>query len=261
METKKALDGIKILVACSAKKMSVLANGLQELGACVLPFPVIEIKGVEDRNALDRALAHIERYDWIIFTSMHGVIHFFQGHNKIEIPGTPKFCTVGPATANVLRKYGFEPDLVPDRFVAEGIIEALERYSGGLQNLAGCRILLPRAKAARDVLPKVLESKGAHVDILVCYQTVRAELSDDDIRNMRSSSPDLMVFTSSSTVVHTMETLGFTEENRMLSKSAVAAIGPITAATLESFGKKAEIVPKESTIASLIHAIKMYYRS
>lgn len=261
MNTEKSLNGKRILVACSAKKMSALSDGLQHLGASVLPLPVIEIRGVEDTATLRSAVDQIGQYDWIVFTSVHGVVHFLDSCKGKKIPAPPRFCAVGPATADALRGYGIEPDLVPDRFVAEGIIEALERFCGGLEKLAGCRILLPRAKVARDVLPRALESAGADVDIVVCYETVRAKLGREDLRRLRSSSPDLMVFTSSSTVVNMMETLGNAEAKDLLSRSAVAAIGPITAGTLEAYGKKADIVPRESTIASLIQAIEAYCRS
>lgn len=258
MTTKKPLDGKTILVACSAKKISALADGLQERGASVLPLPVIEIKAVEDMTPLQNALDHIEQYAWIIFTSAHGVACFFDSFGKRQFPTPPRFCAVGPATADALKEYGIQPHLVPERFVAEGIIEALERFCGGLKNLAGCRILLPRAKVARDVLPRALKSAGADVDIVVCYETVRAELGREEIRRLENASPDLMVFTSSSTVVNLMETLGNAEAKDLLSKTTVAAIGPVTAGTLESYGKRAEIVPEESTIASLIQAIEAY---
>ena len=261
MNTKKSLDGKRILVACSAKKMSALSDGLQQRGASVLPLPIIEIRGVEDRTPIRNALDHIGQYAWIIFTSAHGVVHFFDICRDRQFPPPPRFCAVGPATAHALKEYGIQPHLVPERFVAEGIIEALGSFCGGLKKLAGCRILLPRAKVARDVLPRALESAGADVDIVVCYETVRAEIGREEIRRLRNSSPDLMVFTSSSTVVNMMETLGKAEAKDLLSRSAVAAIGPVTASTLESFGKRADIVPEESTIASLIQAIETYCSS
>lgn len=258
MIANKSLDGKKILVACSAKKMSALSDGLRRLGAIVLPLPVIEIRRVEDTAPIRSALDNIAQYDWIVFTSVHGVICFLDNCKGTKLPTPPRFCAVGPATADALKEYDIEPDLVPERFVAEGIIEALEHRCGGLKELAGCRILLPRAKAARDVLPRALKSAGANVDIVICYETVRAELDREEVRRLKSSSPDLMVFTSSSTVVNMVETLGRAEAKDLLSRSVVAAIGPITAATLESYGKRADIVPKESTIDSLIQAIEAH---
>jgi uroporphyrinogen III methyltransferase/synthase len=263
MDTADILNGKKIIVACSAKKMSLLAGSLRELGAEVLPFPVIEIRGTEDTGPLDKALSSLSGYRWIVFTSVHAVLYFFkrirESGTAVAIPDSLEFCAIGPATASALREHGFEPDLVPERFVAEGVVEALETRAGGRRNLKGCRILLPRAKVARDVLPKALEAAGAHVDIAVCYETIRSELSREDINRFRKTSPDLMVFTSSSTVTNSLEALGIAAGKEMLSKSAVAAIGPVTANTIRSYGKEAEILPGESTIASLVQAIAEYY--
>jgi uroporphyrinogen III methyltransferase/synthase len=261
--TGKPLRDKTVLVACSAKKMSVLADGLRALGARVLLFPIIEIRDIEDKSRMNEALASLNQYAWIVFTSAHGVTRFahqfHQRRIRREILNDVKICAIGPATAKSLQENGFRVDLVPERFVAEGVIEALETCSGGLRSLSGRRILIPRAKEARDVLPNALAAAGASVDIVVCYQTVKAEVSDEEIRRFTDETPDLLVFTSSSTVKNTMEVLGYDAGKKLLEKSAVAAIGPITADTVESFDKSVEIIPKESTIASLIRAIEEYF--
>lgn len=259
---QKPLQNISVLVACSAKKMSALTDGLRASGAEVLPFPVIEIKDVEDKAPLDKALASINKYAWIIFTSSHGVLFFTQRFHErktnMNMLQEVKICAIGPGTAKTLQENGFKPDLVPEQFVAEGVLAALQKHYGGRLNLSGCPILLPRPKEARDVLPKALSEAGAIVDTVVCYQTVKAELSDEEKRRFTSATPDLIVFTSSSTVKNTIDSLGYSAGKKLLDHSAVAAIGPITTATLESFGKRVDIVPKESTIASLVEAIRQW---
>lgn len=251
------------LVACSAKKMSSLADGLRALGAKVTPFPIIEIRGVEDKRPLDEALASLDKYEWVIFTSEHGVLYFSRRFRERNINANAfeniKICAIGTATANALRENGFRADLIPDFFVAEGVIEALGKYCGGLQNLAGRRILIPRARVARNELPDALASAGAHVDIVVCYETVRSELSGEDIARYTKPAPDLAVFTSSSTVKNTMEALGNAAGRELLEKTVIAAIGSITAGAVESYGKHVEIVPKESTIVALIRSIEEYF--
>ena len=252
-----------VLVACSAKKMSSLADGLQALGARVLPFPIIEIRDIEDKRPLDDALASLDKYAWIIFTSAHGVLYFSRRFRERktnrDILGKIKICAIGTATADTLRENGFRTDLVPEIFVAEGVIEALGKYYGRLEYLAGQHILIPRARAARNELPDALSAAGAHVDIVACYQTVRSPLSEKEILRYTSPPPDLAVFTSSSTVKNTVAALGATAGRTLLEKTTVAVIGPITAGTVESFGKHVEIVPKESTIVSLIHSIEEYF--
>jgi len=252
-----------ILVACSAKKISMLSVGLKELGATITPLPVIEIRDIDDKGPLDYALSSIDRYSWIIFTSAHGAFYFSQRFHERKISRNAlkksKICAIGPATESILKELGFNVDLVPARFVAEGVVEALGKYYGGLKGLAGSRILLPRAKIARDVLPDTLKAAGAYVDIVPCYQTVKAELNEETIRRLTAEIPDMIVFTSASTVKNMVEILGHTAGKNMLQKSTVAAIGPITADTVASYGKQAEIIPRESTIASLIQSIKEHY--
>jgi len=252
-----------ILVACSAKKVSTLSDGLMALGAEVTPIPVIEIRDIDDKSPLDNALTSLDKYAWIIFTSAHGASYFSQRFHERKISRNAleksKICAIGPATESILKDLGFDVDLVPDRFVAEGVVEALENYYGDLNGLAGNRILLPRAKIARDVLPDTLKAAGAYVDIVPCYQTVKAELNEETIRRLTAEIPDMIVFTSASTVKNMVEILGHTAGKNMLQKSTVAAIGPITADTVASYGKHAEIIPRESTIASLLQSIKEHY--
>ena len=260
----KPLGNRSIWVACSAKKMSLLSDGLRKLGAAVTPLPVIEIRDIENKGPLDNALTSIGTYAWIIFTSAHGVTYFSKRLHELRISRNllkeSKICAIGPATESTLIELGFEVSLVPARFVAEGVVEALEDYCGGLKGLAGSRILLPRAKTARDVLPDALKEAGAHVNIVSCYETVKAELNEETIGRLTAEVPDLIVFTSSSTVKNMIEILGHNMGKNILRKATVAAIGPITADTVASYGKHVEIVPKESTIASLIQSIKKYYK-
>lgn len=252
-----------ILVACSAKKMSTLSDGLRALGASVTPFPVIEIREIEDKVQMDNALDSLERYDWIIFTSAYGATYFSQRFHERKIQSNVlkelKICAIGPATESTLKELGFKVDMVPTRFVAEGVVEALETCYGGLGGITGSRILIPRAKFARDVLPDTLTAAGAGVDIVPFYQTVKATLDKKTILQLKAETPDLIVFTSSSTVKNMVEIMGHTAGKNLLRKSTVAAIGPITVNTVESFGKHVEIVPKQSTIVSLIQAIEDYY--
>jgi len=261
----KPLQDLTVLVACSAKKMAEFISGLSAMGGTVLPFPVIEAVELEDKNLLDRSLDSLEAYDWILFTSAYAVRFFMQRLNERtpEAAGRkiPKLCALGPATASELRELGYEASLVPERFLAEGLLEALEKYYGGIQKMTGKRLLLPRALKARELLPAALTEAGAQVDVVPCYQTVRGKIAADVLRRLREKDPDLLVFTSSSTIGNFLDTLGPEEGQRMLHHSTVAAIGPITGDTAKSYGKIPEITPQESTVASLMDAIGRYYES
>jgi uroporphyrinogen III methyltransferase / synthase len=261
----KPLFNLTILVACSAKKMDELVDGIEAMGGNAVPFPVIETQDIEDKQLLDKALNSLQEYAWIIFTSAYGVRYFMQRMKDLGIRTSaqhmPKICTIGPATARALQESGFEAALIPGKFVAEGVIEALEIFCGGLQSLAGRRILIPRAREAREVLPEALAAAGALVDIAPCYQTVRAEPDGDVLNRLKERKPDLAVFTSSSAIKNFVDILGPGDGKRTLNESAVAVIGPVTFSAAESFGKRPEIIPKENTIASLLEAIRLYYSS
>jgi uroporphyrinogen III methyltransferase / synthase len=265
MPSKTPLHDLTILVACSAKKMSEFVSRLSALGGTVLPFPVIEAKKIEDTSLLDRALASLREYDWILFTSAYGVRFFMQRLKERAIDvsnqSMPKLCAIGPATAAELKEFGYEAALIAELFMAEGVLDALNAYHGGIQNLAGKRILLPRALKARELLPTVLTEAGARVDVVPCYQTVQGQIDAGVLIQLRKKDPNLVVFTSSSTIRHLFETLGPAEGKRLLHHSTVAALGPITANTAKSCGKNPEIIPKESTVTALMEAIARYYES
>jgi len=233
------------------------------MGGKVVQLPVIEAKEIDDKHALDEALSSLEKYSWIIFTSAYGVSFFARRLEDLGLGRDPfcklKICAVGPATAKTLKEYGFETSLVPEQYVAEGVVQALDKYCGGLRRLAGHRILIPRALEARDVLPNALAEAGAQVNVVPCYQTLSAELDEAKIRQVGDTAPDLLVFTSSSTIKNLIAILGQEYGKTLLLNSTVAVLGPITAKTAESFGKQAEIVPKENTVASLLDAVREYF--
>jgi uroporphyrinogen III methyltransferase/synthase len=262
---QKPLQDLTILVACSAKKIDELASGLSAMGGAVLAFPVIEAIGIKDTHLLDSALESLGEYDWILFTSAYGVRFFMQRlkMRALIIPdrSMPKLCAIGPATAAELKEFGYEASLIPERFLAEGVLDALAEYHGGIQNLAGRRLLLPRALKARELLPTALTEAGARVDVAPCYQTVQGQIDANVLAQLRKKDPDLMIFTSSSTIRNFFETLGLETGKKLLTHSTVAVLGPITGQTAESYGKRPEIAPKESTLTSLMEAIRLYYGS
>jgi uroporphyrinogen III methyltransferase / synthase len=259
----KPLANRTILLACSAKKMAELAAGIEAMGGNALLFPVIEVQDVEDKQSLDNALASLNEYAWIIFSSAYGVKFFVQRLKRLGIrmagENMPKICAIGPATAKEIHESGYDVELVPEKFVADGVLEALTKYHGSLEALAGRRVLIPRAKEAREVIPEALAAAGILVDAVPCYQTVRAEPVQASIEQLKNQHPDMIVFTSSSTIKSFVEILGKREGIKALMESTVAVLGPITADTAESYGKSPDVLPRENTIASLLEAIHEYY--
>jgi uroporphyrinogen III methyltransferase/synthase len=257
-----SLTGKMALLACSEMKSESLTSGLAALGAEVLVFPVISIREIADKSALDTALDNLDEYAWIIFTSAYGVRFFLSRMEErgiaVERCNGRQVCAVGPATAAVLESRGVRVSLVPGDFVAEGIVAALQE---GQAELCGLRILLPRARQARDLLPDALERIGARVDMVACYENILPEIDRDQVQAVLRSPPDLLVFTSSSTVRNFITILGSEGAREVLRHSAVAALGPITARTLADYGKEAEIRPDENTIPSLLDAIDRYFQA
>ncbi len=259
------LKGRTAAVACSLNKAQKLVSGLEKLGAHVLPLHVITIREIADKHPLDTALRGLEAYTWIIFTSAYGVLFFSQRMKELAIhmdsKGGTLICAVGPATAAALEEQGFRVDMLPQEFVAEGVLSALAKEHGGLGGLAGHRILLPRAKEARDVLPRELSAAGAKVDIVHCYETTVGQIDDKTLACIRSQTPDLLVFTSSSTISNFAVIVGDQAARTMMRQTTVAVLGPITAATARRFGKDPEIVPEENTAESLLNAIRGHYEA
>jgi uroporphyrinogen III methyltransferase/synthase len=237
---------------------------LEDLGAEVTILPVISIRGIHDSRDLDESIAKLNQYDWIIFTSSYGVDFYLRyliskGLTKQELIGR-NICAVGPSTADSLNDWGIPVTLIPKDYVAEGILCSLSERYGGEASLSGLRILIPRAKIARNLLPSELARVGAHVDVVACYESILPELTEFDRNSILESRPDLIVFTSSATVSNFLKLLSPDNGKNLLASTSVAVLGPITAATTASYGKQADIIPTKSTVADLIEAILKYFK-
>ena len=261
-----ALSGKKVFLAASAKLLPELADGLRALGSDVIPIAVLEAKEIEGNAELDRAIADIGRYDWIIFTSAWGVSFFAKPYKSAkDTGGLPKICAIGPATAEAAEKHGFPIALTADEFTAEGVMQSLERYYGGAKNLRGLDVLIPRALEAREFLPAALTAAGCRVDAIPCYKTVLPEPDAGLSDRLRNETPDLIVLTSAKAVRNFLKTAaaaaGEETARRRLLETVTAVIGPVTAAALESEGKSAEIIPGQSTVPALLAAVNGFFQS
>jgi len=265
--SREILSGKTVFVAASAKLLPELATGIRALGADVLAIAVLEAKKIENNAALDSAIANINKYDWVIFTSAWGVSFFADHLNRStrKAAGLPKICAIGPATADAAEKHGFTITLTADEFTAEGVMKSMEQYYGGAKNLRGIGVLIPRALEAREFLPEALKSAGCRVETIPCYQTVRPEPDAKLSARLRNETPDLIVFTSAKATRNFLKTaaaaVGETTARRFLREAVAAAIGPITAAALESEGKSAEIIPADHTVSGLLAAITDFFQN
>ncbi len=255
------LFGRKILVTRSREQAGELAERLRELGALPLEFPTIEILPPADWADIDHCLAYLEMYDWIIFTSANGV-RFFLGRlltlglDVRDIKG-PRICAIGPGTADALARLRIRVDIVPSEYRAEAIVAALQK-----ERLDRKRILIPRAKVARDVLPEELRKSGAFVDVVEVYQTRRPNENVEEIKSLlKNGGIDAITFTSSSTAANFAEMMGMDEVRNLTSGVTVASIGPITAEKARQLGMETQVMPVDYTIPALAEALGEYFKN
>jgi uroporphyrinogen III methyltransferase/synthase len=253
----KPLENLSILVTRTRRQSGSFAKMLRERGARVFEVPTIEIRPL-DPEPLDSALARLESYDWLFFTSVNAVDIFFGRYQARANPSSlPRICCIGPATADRVRSFGAAVALLPGVYQAEGILDEFSSLNAG--NLRGLRILLPRAQVAREILPRQLEERGARVDLIPVYETVVPTESRTMLdRILDESTPDLVTFTSSSTVRNFM---AIAEERGDLGRVRCAVIGPITADMARDAGLEIVCMAKNSTIPDLVDAIVDYARS
>ncbi|HEX7241409.1 MAG TPA: uroporphyrinogen-III C-methyltransferase, partial [Longimicrobiaceae bacterium] len=205
----KPLFGRRVVVTRARAQASDFAAALEGLGAEVVQFPTIRIVDPLDPEPLRRAAAEADRFDWIVLTSVNGVGRFWQalresGRDTRSLHGV-SLCAIGPATGAAIEMEGARPDLVPERFVAEAVVEALV----GETELRGSRVLLPRAEEARSVLPDSLRAHGAEVVEVAAYRTVPDAVEAGSLRErLRAGEIDLVTFTASSTVRNYVEVMG-----------------------------------------------------
>jgi uroporphyrinogen III methyltransferase/synthase len=258
---EKPLSGKRIVITRAREQAGELSRMLRRYGAHVIEFPTIKIVPPDSWDPVDRAIGSLEAYHWIIFTSTNGVKFFLKRlklkKRRLTEFNHLRFCAIGPRTAHEIEKTGAKVDIVPDRYYAEALVQRL-----GSEKLEGRRILLARAKKARDLVPKELRELGAAVDVVEVYQTIIPHVSKKEIeRVFQRDKIDLITFTSSSTVnhfIHMYEEKGGLKNP--LAGVAIAAIGPITADTLHRRGVTPHIIPNSFTIRALTEAIVDYFR-
>lgn len=249
------LFGRRIVLTRPREQARELAETLEELGAEVISLPTIQIVPSSSTAELDGAIARAADFDWLIFTSANGVKIFF---DRLRALGADvrawhraRIAAIGPQTARQLNQIGIRVDLVPDEFRAEGVLEEL-----GKIDLAGKRILLPRASGARDILPRQLAELGALVEEIATYSAEPTDAGMDEIFRQGLERVDLITFTSSSTV-HNFVTAarGRVDLGKILS----ACIGPITAATARGYGIPVLLQPARYTVSALVDEIVKFF--
>jgi len=268
-----------VLVGRARHQAGALSGELRKLGATVLEIPFIEIRKPRSFRPLDSALRRLEDYDWLILTSANGVEAMWERLDKLKLDFGKlreghkftraakdtklRIAAIGPATKKAIEQRGVKVDIVPKEYVAESVVRSLHR------RVKAKRVLLVRAKVARDVIPNELREAGARVDVVEAYETVVPESSRRRLRKALANSrrrPHVVTFTSSSTVRNFVDLLGGQGQNLrgrerprhtriVLDGIRLASIGPVTSATLRELGLRVDIAAKEFTIPGLVEAI------
>jgi uroporphyrinogen III methyltransferase/synthase len=257
---QRPLLGKRIVVTRARQQASDLVGLLSDLGAECLEYPTIKIMPPADPRPLKQAVENLTAYDWIVFTSVNGVIYFFEqlfaAGKDVRALGRLKTAAIGPATAGQLREFGLTSDIVPKTYRAESVVEAFNT-----EQLKGKKILLPRATEARPVLPKELKKMGAEVDEIPAYETLKVtESTDDLVQQLEDRRIDLITFTSSSTVKNFKALLPAKHFKKLIQGVTVASIGPITTDTAAELGFDVHITADSYTIPGMVEAILQYYQ-
>jgi uroporphyrinogen III methyltransferase / synthase len=248
------LFGQKIVITRSREQAGSLAEQLTSLGAEICEFPTIELQAPADFSRLDKAIANLHCYDWLIFTSVNGVRFFI---DRLDQSNTDlrslraKICVIGPATRAAIAALHLKVDLIGEEYVAESLVAA---FAG--EDLRSKRVLLPRAAVARDLVPTELSRRGAQVDVVEAYRTVLPAASAGLIPEIFATGkrPDWITFTSSSTVRNFVELAGA----EALRGVKVAAIGPVTSATARQLGIEVTAEARVFTVEGLVEAILLH---
>jgi uroporphyrinogen-III synthase len=251
--SRSPLDGVRVLVGRARHQASALSSELRTLGATVLEIPFIEIRKPRSFKPLDSALLSLDSYDWLVLTSVNGVEAMWKRLAKLRLKQKLKrlrIAAIGPATKKAIEDHKSKVDVVPKEYVAESVVRSLRR------RVKGKRVLLVRAKVARDVIPRELRKAGAHVDVVEAYETIVPQSSRTRLRKALANPgrrPHVVTFTSSSTVRNFVALQGKAQMN--LEGICLASIGPVTSSTLRDLGLRVDVEAKAFTILGLIEAI------
>jgi uroporphyrinogen-III synthase len=271
------LWGVRVLVGRAQHQAAGLSGELRRLGATVVEIPFIAIRRPKSFRPLDAALRKLNSYDWLILTSVNGVERMWERLVKLGLDMTNcdhlRVAAIGPATQKAIQQRGVRVDVVPEEYIAESVVRSLR------SRVKGKRVLLVRAKVARDVIPRELRTAGAEVDVVEAYETAVPQSSRRRLRTLLKSPrmrPDFVTFTSSSSARNFLALLGGSQApmqtlqagkharsrhrerakaNIKLDGIRLASIGPVTSATLRELGLRVDTEAREYTIPGLVEVI------
>jgi uroporphyrinogen III methyltransferase / synthase len=243
------LFGRRIVLTRAEEQAAETAEILRALGAGVIELPTIAIRPPLSWAAVDTAIERLPTYDWIVFTSVNGVRFFFErldssAHDMRSLRA--KIAVIGEKTREAVQALHLKVDLLPNEFVAESLLESFSAHE-----LAGSRILIPRAEVAREVLPDTLRKRGATVDVVPAYRNAIPEDAATHAADVFANPPQWVTFTAASTVKNLLTLIS----REALANTRIASIGPVTSETLLKHGLTVDAEASPYTIPGMIAAI------
>ncbi len=255
----KPLFGKRVLVTRAKAQASELSDLIRAQGGEPIECPTIDFVPPDDWGEVDAAIEQLATYHWLVLTSVNGVKAFMQrlwhhGRDARALAGL-RVCCIGPRTAEEIRRFGIDADLVPETFQAEGLIDVLQRAG-----VSGQRVLLARAAQAREILPEELERSGAFVHVVKVYKTVVPVIERERVQQLfRDHLIDVVTFASSSTVRNFFQLFDEARDLRQrLNGTIIASIGPITANTIREMGLDVHVMATRNTIPALVQSLVDY---
>jgi uroporphyrinogen III methyltransferase / synthase len=257
---RRPLFGRTMLVTRAAEQAGEFSALLEEQGAQVIECPTIRLLPPTDWQDIDAAIGSLAGFDWLVLTSGNAVEIFFARLAELGLDaralGACRVCAVGPKTAAAIRAHGITADLVPSDYKAEGVVAAFARLE-----MAGRRVLFPRADKAREVIPQGLAALGADIVAPIAYRNVVPDsLPAEALAALQEKRIDCVTFTASSTVENLAAMLGPERFRALLDGVCIASIGPITTATCRRLGLPVLVEPGEYTLAALVGELTRHFQ-
>jgi len=263
---KKPLSGKRVMITRPRHQAREMADLIADLGGEPWEFPTIEIAPPSDFSSMDRAIANIEKYSWLVFTSANGVSAFFDRMQYLMITGRDacatkdirslkglSICAIGPKTKAELEERGLMVDYVPENYTSQDLVDALKQRIE-----ASDRVLIPRAESAPDVFSN-LRDMGFDIEEVPAYRTVRGSGNTQLARELfRERKIHILTFTSSSTVANFVDMMAGDDLGELLDGVTVACIGPVTAKTARDMGIQVHVIASEYTVEGMVTSILEY---
>src|ERR1700686_2768239 len=259
----RSLTGRTVLVSPSVTRE--LTTELERQGARVLTWPKLDIRALDNCDALDESIENLFGYDWLIFRNVNAVNFFLRrfqdtGHEISELDSL-SVCGVGAEAVYKLEAAQVHIDVIPDRASTQAAFGAIETYAGGRDTFHGLNFLIPGAGAFRAYLAEALQDAGARVDFVTTYRTCSA--NDPVVSRINvlvtGGGIDCVAYTTSSEVREFAAVFDTNDLGRLVAGGAMACIDETAVQTMAEFGLTADIVPQESSLPSLAQSIALFF--